>query len=259
MGNRRLIATALVLIAAGVGAFFALQTKPPALRLSDATAAIHVFDGTPSIAISLKIANDGAPDRLLGVTSDEAKLAMLHGEEDLTGLPIPAGTGASLAGDGAHVMLMSVSGDLTPGRLFPITLEFQNAGEMAVKATLTSQSDVMQMDHSGHGGGAMMVATNPPTLSISAEETASGWRIRSDATNFRFAPEAMDGPHVAGEGHGHLYIGGIKIMRVTAEEVEIGALPPGEHKIRVTLNTNDHQMYMAGDAPVTAVTVVTAR
>lgn len=259
MGNRRLIAVAFVLIAVAGAAIWALRTSSPEIRLSDATAAVHMLDGTASIAISVKISNDGGPDRLLNVTSPEAKLAMLHGEEDLTGLPIPAGTGASLAGDGAHVMLMSVPGELTPGRLFPVVLEFERAGAMPIKATLTDQTDMMQMDHSGHGGGGMVMATNVPTLSISAQETSTGWRIQSDVTNFRFAPDSMDGPHVEGEGHGHLYIGGIKIMRVTADTVEIGALPVGEHKLRITLNTNNHQAYMRDGTPVTATTIINQR
>jgi copper(I)-binding protein len=262
MRNRRLIAAAVLLILVAAIAVFALQTSPPALRLSGATAAIHTVDGTPTIAISVRIDNDGGPDRLLSVASPDARLAMLHGEEDLAGLPIPAGTGANLAPDGAHVMLMGVAGDLTSGRLFPITLEFQNAGPMTVKATLTDKAEMMTMDHSGHGGNGSSptsVTAASPTLTISAEETPMGWRIRSGTTNFRFAPEAMDGAHMPGEGHGHLYIGGIKIMRVTAEEVEIGALPPGEHKMRVVLNTNDHRAYFSDGRPVSAEVIVTAQ
>lgn len=259
MGMRRLGIIALALAVLVAGAVFALRTQPPTLRISAVTAAIHTVDGTPAVAISARIDNDGAPDRLLSVSSPDAKLAMLHGEEDLTGLPIPAGTGANLAGDGAHIMLMGVSGDLVGGRLFPVTLEFQNGGPMAAKAVLIAEAAMMNMDHSGHGDGGMVMAGNMPTLSISATETETGWLIRSDTTNFRFAPEAMDGPHVPGEGHGHLYIGGIKIMRVTAPEVTIGALPQGEHKLRITLNTNDHKAYANSGEIVSAQATVTAR
>ncbi len=265
MRNRALVIGIAALLLAGIAAFVGLGQKPSALRLSDAVAAVHEVDGTAAIAISVTIANDGGPDRLLSVTSPEAKLAMLHGEEDLTGLPIPAGTGASLSADGAHVMLMGIPGDLTPGRLFPITLTFANAGAMAVKATLIEGAAAMTMDHSGHGAMAMdaapvaLPAGQEPSLTLRAEPTETGWRILSEVTNFRFAPDAMDGAHVPGEGHGHLYIGGIKIMRVTAPEVEVGALPQGEHKVRVVLNTNDHRAYLSGGRPMSAEVVVTAR
>ena len=132
MGMRRSIVAALAVAVLIAGVMFALQTTPPNLRLSAVNAAIHTVDGTPAVAISARIDNDGGPDRLLSVSSPEAKLAMLHGEQDLSGLPIPAGTGASLADDGAHVMLMGVEGELTPGRLIPITLEFENGGSMPV-------------------------------------------------------------------------------------------------------------------------------
>jgi len=41
-------------------------------------------------------------------------------------------------------------------------------------------------------------------------------------------------------------------------EARIGALPPGDHRIEVTLNTNDHRAYVVGDVPVTASAVVRA-
>ena len=45
-----------------------------------------------------------------------------------------------------------------------------------------------------------------------------------------------------GEGHAHLYLDGQKIARVYGEWYHLPKLE-GDHELRVTLNTNDHQDY----------------
>ncbi len=92
-----------------------------------------------------------------------------------------------------------------------------------------------------------------PRISLSAEPSeGGGWRIRVEAEDFAFRKDLVDGPHVPGTGHGHLYVGGVKVGRLYAPEAEIGPLPPGRHVVRVTLNTNDHRAYVVDGAPVTA-------
>jgi len=44
----------------------------------------------------------------------------------------------------------------------------------------------------------------------------------------------------------------MKIGRLYTPEAYIGALPKGQHEIRVTLNTNDHRAYVVDEVPVTA-------
>jgi hypothetical protein len=57
-------------------------------------------------------------------------------------------------------------------------------------------------------------------------------------------------------GHGHIYVGGMKIGRLYQPEARIGTLPKGEHQVRLTLNTNDHRAYVVGDQPVTATATI---
>ncbi|MEC8197159.1 MAG: hypothetical protein VX228_12815, partial [Pseudomonadota bacterium] len=70
--------------------------------------------------------------------------------------------------------------------------------------------------------------------------------------DFEFTPDLVDGPHVPGTGHGHIYINGLKLGRLYSPTTTIGNLPPGQHEIRVTLSTNDHRAYVVNDIPVTA-------
>ena len=56
--------------------------------------------------------------------------------------------------------------------------------------------------------------------------------------DFTFSEEFIDLFHVPGIGHGHLYVGGMKLGRLYTPEAYIGALPKGQHEIGVTLDTN---------------------
>lgn len=242
------LAVALVLVIGAIGAALYLRgADDGATRLSNAAARIAPGGDAGTLEVTMVIETVGRPDRLLGASSPEAESVTIVGGADAAGLPIPEGAAASLAADGAHLVATGLSGALEEGRLIPLTLQFEAAGEASVKARLGAGGG---MDHAmmGHAMGEDLNAT----LSLIVTPEGAGWRISAAAPGFSFAPEAMDGPHVAGEGHAHLYIGGLKIMRMTAPEVLIGALPPGAHEVLLALNTNDHRPYLKDGAPITA-------
>jgi len=84
-----------------------------------------------------------------------------------------------------------------------------------------------------------------------------GYTVLVRTQNFTFSKEKADGPHEAGIGHGHLYVGGVKIGRVYGTTAIVPPLPVGEHIVRVTLNTNDHRTYVVDGDPVTEwITVI---
>ena len=82
-----------------------------------------------------------------------------------------------------------------------------------------------------------------PEASIPAIDVAlvpdseSGWNAELRVDNFRFTPERAGASHVMGEGHVHLEIDGVKLARWYAPWGHIPALPRGEHKLRISLNT----------------------
>lgn len=224
-------------------ALWAWEQAANRILITDAIARVHRVGGADTVQVTMKIENAGGPDVLLRAHSDEAKLANFRNAP--TDLPIPAGASPSLSADGVFLLLLGIQGALDEGRLIPITLEFRNAGEVAVKARLVSGLFAHAMDR-------RIEIAPVPALSLTASPTESGWRFTADAPGFTFAPERMDQPHRAGEGHAHLYIDGLKIARMTAPVIEIGALPPGPHKARITLNTNDHQLYVSQGEPIEA-------
>lgn len=259
----RMALSLLVVAGGGAALFFLGGGAASPIRISDARATVHDMNGAKALAIALTITNEGGPDRMLSAASPDAKLATLHGVTDASGAPVPAMGSASLSLDGAHAMLMGVGDEWVDGHLIPLSLTFQNAGEVSTKATLSAAGGGMNMSGQGmqhsmnFSAGMTVDASMAPSIAIVAAPVDNGWRIRVETTRFAFKAAAMDGPHVAGEGHGHLYIGGLKIMRMTTPEVTIGALPSGRHEVRVTLNTNNHMAYHTTDGPVSAATFVT--
>ncbi|MBF2056332.1 MAG: hypothetical protein IGQ45_03705 [Cyanobacterium sp. T60_A2020_053] len=77
-------------------------------------------------------------------------------------------------------------------------------------------------------------------LTISPDKI-KGWNLQITTTNFKFAPENLDKNSNPNEGHGHLYINGIKVSRIYSDWYYLPELPSGKNEIRVTLNTNLHE------------------
>jgi hypothetical protein len=115
---------------------------------------------------------------------------------------------------------------------------------------------------SAHGDHAMLeLAEGEPVPTLDLEITpdpAGGYNLHLITTNFRFAPEAAGKPHVPGEGHAHLLIDGTKEGRLYSEWSYLPPLSPGEHEIRVSLNSNDHKMLVGGGKMIEAAAPVTA-
>lgn len=113
------------------------------------TATGTAMDGTTGAsgvtgAAYMVIVNTGnAPDQLLKVATDVAGAAELHNvlmENNVAQMrpapvvEVPAGGQVELRPGGSHVMLVDVKRTLQPGDVVPLTLTFQNAGEIQVNA-----------------------------------------------------------------------------------------------------------------------------
>ena len=202
------------------------------------------------LAVSLDIQNAGDPDVLTGVSGEGGpKIVGL----DAGDLPIQSGK-SSLASDGAHVRL-DIS-EAAEGDLIPLTLTFRGAGDIAVKARVTVPSG----GHAMHAGMQMFVDAAeggaPPTVSIAVAPEADGYRIEAAVENFTFSEVLMDGDHVPGTGHGHLYVGGIKIGRMLSPTAFLGKLPPGAHEVRVALFSNNHRAYALDGQAIEATATI---
>lgn len=116
-------------------------------------------------------------------------------------------------------------------------------------------------DHSAHDHGEGMEehdhsqlteAEGPaPELSITLHPDGRQSRnLEIIARNFTFDPEAVNGEHIPGHGHAHVYVNGVKIARAYAPWFHLSALPVGEHEVRVTLNANDHTQLAVEGEPI---------
>ncbi len=96
-------------------------------------------------AAYLTIANGGAQaDRLLSASSPAAKTVQIHetmadpsgmtGMQPVDGIDVPAGGQVELKPGGYHIMLMELTNALNVGESIELTLTFEKAGPVVVKA-----------------------------------------------------------------------------------------------------------------------------
>lgn len=89
----------------------------------------------------LKLTNKGAADRLLSARSPAADAAEIHSMtmdgdvmkmRQVDAIELATGQTVELKPGGYHLMLMGLKAPLKAGDQFPLTLKFENAGEVVV-------------------------------------------------------------------------------------------------------------------------------
>lgn len=243
------------LLLAGAAVLLVAAPRPTPLLLSEVVAKPGPDGETLAF---LTIRNAGPPDRLIGASSPAGPVT-LYSPVAEDGPPVPNGK-ASLALDAAHLRIRSEQ-SLADGSLVPLTLTFENAGEIRAKARLSDPAKTGKAGDMGlFGLGDICIVGDgepAPAVSLNVSPDGEGWQIDIDAKDFIFSEDLMGLYHVPGMGHAHIYVGGMKLGRLFAPTATIGALPSGTHEVRVTLNTNDHRAYVVDDVPVVATALIT--
>ncbi len=119
-----------------------------------------------------------------------------------------------------------------------------------------AEGQIQDHDH----GAALSLAAGPdaPTLKVHVmADPVSGWNLHVLTRNFSFAPDRAGRDHVAGEGHAHVYVNGIKLARLYGPWMHIAKLPEGSVDLKVTLNSNDHRSLAVDGVPVEQIVSVT--
>lgn len=112
--------------------------------------------------------------------------------------------------------------------------------------------------HSGHKHKTIEAESPAPTLELVIHPDGPQSRnLELVTTNFTFDPARVNGDHLPGFGHAHIYVNNVKQPRAYSHWVQLPALPKGTHEIRVTLNANDHSYLAVDGAKVEATTTVT--
>ena len=77
------------------------------------------------------------------------------------------------------------------------------------------------------------------------QDITGSWMLKLITKNFSFEPEKIDsGEQQINGGHAHLYINGDKKNRIYGHYYDLGSFKPGVYEIKVTLNTNNHEVLM---------------
>lgn len=122
----------------------------------------------------------------------------------------------------------------------------QAATTLSVPAMPPAPEEVGQVEAPAGMGVAISLAPDP----------VGGANLMVMPQGFRLAPEKVNAPNVAGEGHPHLYVNGVRLGRVYSPYLHLGKLAPGMNEVRVTLNTNMHQEYARDDETIEAVATI---
>lgn len=112
----------------------------------------------PTGAVYFTLRNPGdKADRLIDVRTPRAEKAELHthvheGEvmrmQRIDAVDVPAGGEVEFKPGGHHVMLFKLSEPLVAGEQFPLTLIFENAGEVDIEVSIQDQAP--ESSDSGH-------------------------------------------------------------------------------------------------------------
>lgn len=124
------------------------------------------------------------------------------------------------------------------------------------------QHDELAMENHGMDHKSLEADTSKPlpTITLIAHrDSMSGFNIHVKTQNFTIAPDKAGTEPVQGEGHMHVFVNDVKVMRLYGEWAHLPKelFKDGENTISVTLNANNHSDWVVGDTHIEASTVVT--
>ncbi|HEX5514897.1 MAG TPA: copper chaperone PCu(A)C [Gammaproteobacteria bacterium] len=110
-------------------------------------------------AVYLELRNTGVePDRLLSAAAPVAARTEVHTHtmqdgvarmHEVPAVELPAGATVQFQPGGFHIMLIELKAPLTEGESFPLTLNFERAGELSLTVPVQKITALMP----SHGGG----------------------------------------------------------------------------------------------------------
>ena len=161
-----------------------------------------------------------------------------------------------------HLHGYNLTAPVAPGAPGRLDFEAATAGAFGINFHIYDEGDEAAAGN-GDGGGMhhgddAIALSAPAAVAVSAAPDGSGGlNVAIDAEGWRWAPERVNGAHTPGEGHGHIYVDGVKVNRVYGPHYHLAGLEPGERHIRVTLNANSHNGLTVDGQPLEAALVVT--
>ena len=98
----------------------------------------------------------------------------------------------------------------------------------------------------------------PISISFTTEvDDHGGVDIQITTEGWLWTPDNVDGEHVTGEGHAHIYVDGVKIGRIYGPTYYLEGVEAGERQVRISLNSNSHDELTYDGNAVEAIASVT--
>ena len=141
-----------------------------------------------------------------------------------------------------HLHGYDLTAAVSPGHPGELVFQAETAGAFALNFHVFGAADDQPADdHHGAPDPVTVASEKPVSVHITVESDGqAGVNVSIVTEGFQFAPELVDQAHTPGSGHAHIYADGVKLSRVFDTQYHIEELAPGDHQIRVSLNTNDH-------------------
>ena len=175
-------------------------------------------------------------------------------------------TGSEAAADGATSTTVEATTAPTTAETAtednPSDTDMDDMGDRDMDDADMGDAEGEHTDHDADAGDhdhMTVEATEGMSVDMAVTEVGEGWQVEVATTGFTFTPENKDGPHVAGEGHAHLYVNGEKLATMLEPIYLIESLAPGVHTIKVDLRSNDHAAYeLDGEALAVSTEIAVA-
>lgn len=129
----------------------AAADEPPARAVAVRDAwARATAPGMTMGAVYLTLQGGATPDRLVAAATKRAGATQIHvvtsdggmtRMREAAGVDVPAGAKVALAPQGTHLMLMQLPQPLVAGERIPLTLQFSQAGTLAVSVRVVAPGD----------------------------------------------------------------------------------------------------------------------
>ncbi len=122
----------------------------------------------------------------------------------------------------------------------------------------TAAADSGSGDHHGGGSHAAVELDAPVSVSVAAEPDANGGvNVQITTQGWRWTSEKAGGETAKEGGHAHIYVGDEKMAHVYEPRYYLEGLAPGVHRIRVTLNYDNHTDLTYNGKTIESTTTVT--
>ncbi len=152
----------LMMLALGVliGTVSAHDYKLGAIEINHPWAKPSIGQAKAGAAFVTLVNSGDSDDRLVEAKADVSELVELHTHTMEEGvmrmraveaIEVPAGETAELKPGGFHVMLLNLKAPLVEGESFPLTLVFEQAGEVTVEVMI--DGEMAKMKGGGHDHG----------------------------------------------------------------------------------------------------------